>query len=743
MKYALKTKIFLVFILAIAMTMPQGFAIAAPLDAVQGFGMDTVAGFRTTLRTSQTYPYSDVVFTMQKPDGKTVFLPSRSDANGIAKLDLSDFHTRKAGKYQLSVKLANTENDNNLAETTTFFVHPDKFSAEKSKVIIDKNVAKADGHDNVVLTVFASDSYGNPLKDQVIQAVSSRPEDGAVLQNRASLTDMDGKITFKLTSSLAGLSTYSVVNITAGQILRERVNVAYLDRPTFLSDVGGYSSQWVEIARAATETGAIHHFDITGLPDGIQPNQSVNFTVTAKDGNNQTVQNYTGKVHFSAEGSNGASVTLPEDYMFKAENLGTHQFSLGLSFRTSGKYKIAVTDLTNVLIKGTKDVTAGNIKTASGSSTSETDTSSAQKPTIESPVAGTYSQKAQTVSGKAPAGMTVKVFDNQVEAGSVPVDTDGKFSFQIPSLIDGEHNVYVVTVDSAQTVKGTSSTVKFSIDTVPPNIDQIELDPKDTVKPSQVIKVKVYTEEKLSQAALVFNSDISQLTASIDQPGIYIGSLVAPGAPGVYPIDVILVDQLGNEGSYKAKAQITVGDETGASLSLDVNGTQQSRSKLSGANTPPSKVTNVIAYPSDKRATLVWDAATDNTFIKHYRVYYGLDANAPDRHMDTKDASTTWYIPNLDNGKTYYFAVTAFDTEELESAVKSDFVTGSPFASATGSYLRPELAFGSGGDNLRGAALSQAIPPRTAESGPEALWLIGGSGFIAEVLRRLRRKHNS
>ena len=82
--------------------------------------MDTVAGFRTTLRTSQTYPYSDVVFTMQKPDGKTVFLPSRSDANGIARLDLSDFHTRKAGKYQLSVKLANTENDNNLAETTTF-----------------------------------------------------------------------------------------------------------------------------------------------------------------------------------------------------------------------------------------------------------------------------------------------------------------------------------------------------------------------------------------------------------------------------------------------------------------------------------------------------------------------------------------------------------------------------------------------------------------------------------------------
>ena len=48
--------------------------------------MDTVAGFRTTLRTSQTYPYSDVVFTMQKPDGKTVFLPSRSDANGIARL---------------------------------------------------------------------------------------------------------------------------------------------------------------------------------------------------------------------------------------------------------------------------------------------------------------------------------------------------------------------------------------------------------------------------------------------------------------------------------------------------------------------------------------------------------------------------------------------------------------------------------------------------------------------------------
>lgn len=739
MKQKFKTKTLPVLILAFAMAMPQCFALAETLDAVQAFGMDTVAGFRTTLRTSQTYPYKDVVFTLQKPDGNKVFLPSKTDANGIAKVDLSDFHTRKAGQYTISAKL---ENSDDLGEATSFSVHPDKFSTSNSKIIIDKSVVKADGRDSASLTVFASDAYGNPLKEQVIQAISSRSEDEALPQNRASLTDASGKVVLKLSSSKAGLSTYSVVNITVGQILPQRVNVAYLDRPTFLSDVGGDLNPLFEIVRAAPiatspAVGAIHHFDITGLAETTAPNKSVSFTVTAKDENSQTVQNYTGKVHFSSEGKNSSSVTLPEDYTFKAEDLGTHQFSLGLSFKTAGNYKIVVTDLTNVLIKGTKDVTAGDAKSASDTSTS-TGASSAQKPGLESPSAGTYSQKAQTVSGKAPSGMTVKIFDNQVEIGSAQASTDGKFSFQIPSLADGEHNVYVVTVDSAQTVKGTSETVKFSIDTTPPKIDQIELDPKDSVKPSQVVKVKVYTEEKLSQAALVFNSDISQLTAGIDQPGVYTGSLSAPSTPGVYPVDVILVDQLGNEGSYKAKAQVTVGGSTDAASGVDPGGTQQLQQ--SGTKIPPSKVTGVIAYPSDKRVTLVWDAATAKTFIKHYSVYYGPDANVLDRHVDTKDASTTWYIPNLENGKTYYFAVTAFDTGELESAVKSDSVTGSPFASAASSFLRPELAFGGGGDTLRGAAFDQSVPPRTTESGPEELWLIVGSGFIAEILRRMRKK---
>ncbi len=734
MKQKSKIKTLLVLILAFAMAIPQGFVFATTLDTVAGFGMDTVAGFRTTLRTSQTYPYKDVVFTLQKPFGEKVFLPSKTDANGIAKFDLSDFHTRKAGQYKVSAQL---ENSGSLSEATTFSVYPDKFSAEKSNVVIDKNVAKSDGRDEASLTVFVSDSYGNGLKGHAIQVVSSRPEDSVKAQNRTALTDADGKVVFRLTSGKAGLSTYSVVNVTVGQIFPGRVNVAYLDHTTVLRDVGGEFSPWVETARAAPETGsgttgALHHFDIAGLPETIQPNQSVNFTVTAKDETNKTVQSYMGKVHFSSGGTNGSSMTLPEDYTFKADDLGTHQFSLGLSFKMAGNYKIIVTDLVNVLIKGTKDVVVSSTKGASDTSTSS------QKPTIESPVAGAYSQKTQAISGKAPSGMTVKIFDNQVEVGSTQADTDGKFNFQIPSLIDGEHNVYVVTVDSAQTVKGTSSTVTFTIDTTPPKIDQVELDPKDAVKPLQSVKVKVYTEEKLSQAAIVFNSNITQLTADIDKPNIYTGSLQAPGARGVYPIDVILVDQLGNEGSYKASAQVTVGDTKGAADSSGVAG--QTKQTQSGFGIPPAKVTGVIAYSSDKRVTLVWDAVSGGTSTKYYNLYYGLDANVLDRSAKTKDAGTTWYIPNLDNGKTYYFAVTAVDASGAESAVKSDSVTGSPFPSEVNGLLRPELAFGSSGDTLRGAAFAQAVPPRTTESGPEVLWLLGGSGIIAEILRRMRKK---
>jgi hypothetical protein len=77
----------------------------------------------------------------------------------------------------------------------------------------------------------------------------------------------------------------------------------------------------------------------------IKAKENVSFKVRAIDAEGLTVQNYTGTIRFSAEGDNSSGVDLPENYKFLAEDLGEHQFNLGLSFTEGGTYKVLVNDL--------------------------------------------------------------------------------------------------------------------------------------------------------------------------------------------------------------------------------------------------------------------------------------------------------------------------------------------------------------------------------------------------------------
>ena len=144
----------------------------------------------------------------------------------------------------------------------------------------------------------------------------------------------------------------------------------------------------------------------------------------------------------------------------------------------------------------------------------------------------------------------------------------------------------------------------------------------------------------------------------------------------------------------------------------------------------------MIAYPSNNRVTLVWDSASDaETFIKHYRVYYGLDPANFEYYVDTKDASITWYVPDLDNGKPYYFAVTAFDTDGMESADKSTTVSSTPFTTEVSALGQVTGALGA-----HAAAVQETvIPPTNSETGPELLWFAGASGVLSLFGRKLRR----
>jgi hypothetical protein len=76
-----------------------------------------------------------------------------------------------------------------------------------------------------------------------------------------------------------------------------------------------------------------------------------NVTVTAQDAYNNTIPNYAGTVHFTS--SDGAA-TLPADYTYTANDLGSHTFSATL--QTSGTQTITVNDSNNVAVNGTASV---------------------------------------------------------------------------------------------------------------------------------------------------------------------------------------------------------------------------------------------------------------------------------------------------------------------------------------------------------------------------------------------------
>jgi fibronectin type 3 domain-containing protein len=66
----------------------------------------------------------------------------------------------------------------------------------------------------------------------------------------------------------------------------------------------------------------------------------------------------------------------------------------------------------------------------------------------------------------------------------------------------------------------------------------------------------------------------------------------------------------------------------------------------------------MVTAPVSGKATLTWDPETS---VAGYKVYSGTSSNAYGAPVDVGNV-TTFQIVNLQSGKTYYFAVTAYNS---------------------------------------------------------------------------------
>lgn len=664
---------------------------------------DSIAGYTTMVQIEDALPYEDIEILLTKPNGAEVIIETETDQDGNATAEINGYHLKTAGSYEIKAKYISLDKD--YGQTDSFKVYENTVSTNKSTLETENTTAEASGSDPVKLTIYLQDRYGNPIKNHTISIISSRNED-YITPYESTKTSDQGQVIFYAYSEKTGISTYTAYDQTSGVTLDARAKVAYISPSSLLNDIGG-DNLFTSIFLASnedTEAGPIDHFKIEDLSEEVIINEMLNFTVTAYDIDENIVTNYTGEVRFSSSDDNS---TLPTDYTFKAEDQGSHTFSLSLRFATTGIQTLTVTNTSNRDLKGELEV---NVSSENGSTTNITSTtsstsSSSEEITITNPQAGTYSSGTIKIEGNSPYGTNVKIYDNDIELAQIQAQQDNTFETEV-DLENGEHSLYIKTLDSSETELGQSETIEITIDTTAPTIDYIETTQEGPLETGTTFDVTLYSEPGLREAGLILEDKIYSLTESIDQEGTYTGVLVTPMTEGIYQLDAILVDELGNEIQYPNQ------------LAISVMGKEEVVIEV----TNPSQVEGVETINGDTKVTLTWESAiseSDTTVIDHYKIYYGPEEDLIYSTVETFDSSTTWYIPNLQNSSTYYFAITAIDSLGNESLEKSEIVSGIP----QGTTPSTDSTMGKLHESAPSASI-EGTPDETAETGPGLGWII-------------------
>lgn len=643
---------------------------------------------------------------------------------GIAAVVLSPF------RIQFEVKNINDEvpkshveqvtNDANLIvsnyseEAIYQTENKQRISSAKSKIVPTDQVLRAE-NEKAFLTVKLFDDNGSPVVGHELKLVSSAEHDGIRVPSGSTISDRNGEVSFEVYPSYSGTATYSAYDVTDDVILNERAKIVVFESN---NEIFG-SVEEISLASAdngsgnyGNSSGPVDYLKFENVPNTVYAGESISPKITAYDAADQVVINYSGTVRFSAQGENSNYALLPNDYTFTAQDQGSHTFSLGFMFQQPGEYDIQVTDLGNLQVTGEQTFVVSQ-------SLSDGDDPEGEI-VILNPTPGTYSSNVQVISGNAPANAKLKIFDNDIQIGSIIAGTDGKFSFTTGVLLDGEHKIYVASVNDVGTIIATSPVIDLVVDTNAPTISQVLIEPGNEVDAGSQITVKLYVEDELSEARLELNGNVSELTKT--EAGYYMVAVAAPIEFGEYSLDFVIVDELGNESTFNDQATLTVGPAAPTDDDEEAH---------------PDDVKGLVVTPGDTRVTLNWTEPDSANPIKNYRVYYGTSPNQLTEAVDTFTDATTWYIPNLQNEVEYYFAVIAVDEMGKTSEGFNKIVASTPLPAVV-EVLPPDVANGSGG-----AEALDDMDKDVSESGPEMIWLvlvsaIGGIFYSQIARRRLR-----
>ncbi|MBN2306972.1 fibronectin type III domain-containing protein [Candidatus Peregrinibacteria bacterium] len=650
----LKTKIkyiLLAFLIALQALTPTAFA---GFLNVRAYGTDTVAGYASLLKSSLLSPEKEIVFVVEKPDSSVVRIPAQADLEGIARADLYGHQTKFAGVYKVALYYPGTHE---ASPQNTFVVYPDQISKTQSAVSATTQMVEADGQSRSFVTVTLYDAYRNPIKDHQVKLISSRPEDDITAIN-TGITGTDGRASFKVMSKNPGVSVLTAMDASANAILNDREEVVFF-APSPKAVGGNFfstSALQADIIDTASAQeiipGPVQSFEVEDLPSTVKVNTDQTLTIVARDKDGNVAKNYTGTILISTPDDENAILPNNGEYTFKEADQGRFTFNLALRFTQIGNQFIQILDKDNWKISGEKEV-----EVVPEQAITRPDVSSSLS--IKSPVdGGKFGSNIIIITGQGDPNINLKIFDDDVKIGDSETDSDGFFSFQARNLAAGNHSFYVMSGSGE-----VSRSVSITVDTLPPVLNAITISPDGIVQPGKTLNVVISSEPGLEQVSVKIMEIERNLVAEYGQPGTYTTSINAPEKAGKYPVDVILVDELGNRSELQAQKTIQVESE---------------------AVTAPPQVQNLEGIAGDFEVLLTWDAVSGHsTGIASYKVDYGTDHEDLDQSAQTEGSATSLKITDLQNETQYFFSVKAVDAKGLESEEGSVVIAVTPKASDT------------------------------------------------------------
>ena len=694
---------------------------------------NTVAGLSTDIQI-QGNPDSPVEVFVSKASGDKLALELITDSTGHGTASLAGYHTRTAGLY--SVEARHTNVYEGYGPTNHFEVYPGQVSASHSEVSVDKKTNPVG--ENITLTASLADEYGNAISGHMLKIAVS---DSAVAAYSPSVvTDENGEMTFYITSSKELVSKISVVDTSTNTTLTEQPKLAFLeDSQTALGGSDSDSDTYSYVILAA-ESGPVDSFRIEGISATVEAGTEQSITLTAIDQDGLTVTDYTGEIRFS---STDTSATLPSDYEFTADDQGDHVFSLSVKFVTPGTQTLTATDIDQTSVEGEAEfelVTEGEY----GDDFETEDFEREGDFTLISPASGSYSSDTIEIQGEADYGYYAVIYIEEEEAGRVEVDFDNSFTFTLQDLEDGTYNLYADIVELDDTaedmddaeileVMETSDVETIEIDTTAPEVISISTDPSEAVAPSQTVTITVLSEKDLAEASVLFQEEIYELTQT-STSGKYQTEIVIPEEEGEFTVDVILMDQLGNEVQWRDQLAITVDaaaevTDTDADTSTDADA-DATDADVDTSTSNVEAVTGLLATGTREAVMLSWESAESANAIAYYRVYYGPSSDSLYAVSETYDSSTSWTIPALVGKQTYYFGIAAVDVEGNEGAVSS--LSSAVTLSKSSTDADADVPTGSTAPEITDAQM----PTETPDTGPAStgmilLSMLGAAGYGA------------